>query len=123
MKANWLLFRVPKLGQRDRKNCKRISDRSHRVNLDSEILEIIDASDRAASVYGGIPTATRAIPETADRPPPDEPPISKKATEQSRSDSFGVSPHWSPSVQNLLDRPPAAFPRQVMLGGIAFVLI
>lgn len=30
--------------------------------------------------------------------------------------------HWSPSLQNVLEQPPAAFPRQLLIGGLVFCL-
>ncbi|MGD1806644.1 HlyD family efflux transporter periplasmic adaptor subunit [Dapis sp. BLCC M126] len=66
----------------------------------------------AASIYGGIATSVRGpqLPTPAqnhDRPTPTQ--------------SVNAS-NWSPFVQNLLDKPTAAFPRQLLLGGIAFCM-
>ncbi len=66
--------------------------------------------DRSHSIYGGIASAIHPS-GTALNP---EPSVCEK-TSQRRS-------HWSPSVQALLDQPTAAFPRQLLGGGLAFCL-
>ncbi|HEY9837776.1 MAG TPA: biotin/lipoyl-binding protein, partial [Vampirovibrionales bacterium] len=66
--------------------------------------------DRSHSIYGGIASAIHPS-GTALNP---EPSVCEKPS-QRRS-------HWSPSVQALLDQPTAAFPRQLLGGGLAFCL-
>lgn len=116
MKANWLRPRSRLFGQRERGTRHLILKQMDSIHQDVEIQDITDASQQAASLYGGIPTAPqRSMPPTFDRADALPSPAPKTSSDRAE--------HWSPSVQNLLDRPPAAFPRQVMLGGIAFVLI
>lgn len=67
----------------------------------------------AASIYGGIATSVR-MPQLAIPLQNEEKPTPTKHTVN--------TDHWSPFVQNLLDQPTAAFPRQLILGGIAFCL-
>lgn len=114
MKINWRLPSHPTLGQPDRSDRNRILDRANLVHPDLEIKGIIDASHQASALYGGIPTAT---------PLPQKPPKSgvPQPTRPQKADPR--SANWSTPVQNLLDRPPAAFPVQIMLGGVAFFAI
>lgn len=123
MKVNWRLSHTQKLGQResgdtppeslrDRQQVLRIVDSVHQ---DSEIPGIIDAAAQASSLYGGIPTATRLIPQMSPKSDVLQPPMPEKAADRSTN--------WSTPVQNLLDQPPSAFPQQVMLGGVVFFLV
>ncbi len=83
----------------------------------SSILQDLNAEydcidEVAASIYGGIATSVRGpqLPTPAqneDRPTPTQ--------------NVNAS-NWSPFVHNLLDQPTAAFPRQLLLGGIAFCM-
>jgi hemolysin D len=115
MKANWSLSHTHKLGRREQGNRKRVLGMVNSVRQDSEIQGIIDASARASSIYGGIPTATRSSPQAFPRSDVLQPPMPKNVADRSAN--------WSTPVQNLLDQPPSAFPQQVMLGGVAFFLI
>ncbi|AFY79855.1 HlyD family efflux transporter periplasmic adaptor subunit [Oscillatoria acuminata] len=65
--------------------------------------ETVEAGDRAAAIYGGM-AASDAMPRTVS----------------DRDDDH--SAHWSSAMQNLLDRPPASFPTQLLLGGMAFCI-
>ncbi|NEQ40705.1 MAG: HlyD family efflux transporter periplasmic adaptor subunit [Okeania sp. SIO3I5] len=67
----------------------------------------------ASSIYGGIATSVR-------RP---QLPIAVEHQEQSKPTQKSVNTsEWSPATQNLLDRPTAAFPKQIILGGMAFCI-
>lgn len=114
MKVNWHLSHTQKLGQREPGDQNPILGIVDSVHQDSEIQDLIDASAQAASLYGGIPTATR-IPQTFPKSDLLQPPKPEKVADRSTN--------WSTPVQNLLDQPPSAFPQQVMLGGVAFFLV
>lgn len=66
--------------------------------------------DRTHAIYGGTASALRPS-ETALNP--ETPGVDR---------SQPSNPHWSPSVQSLLDQPTSAFPRQLLGGGLAFCL-
>ena len=59
------------------------------------------------SIYGG-------IAGVAERPQTAPPPTAEVKTTQ--------TPNWSPSLQTLLDQPPASLPLRLLLGGFAFCL-
>ena len=40
----------------------------------------------------------------------------------SYADASGEASHWSSSFQTLLDQPPASFPRQLISGGMVFLV-
>ncbi len=65
--------------------------------------ETVETGDRADAIYGGM-AASDALPRTG----------------RDRDDDR--SAHWSSAMQNLLDRPPASFPTQLLLGGMAFCI-
>lgn len=44
-------------------------------------------------------------------------PVQEQASLAAKSESDN---HWSPALQNVLEQPPAAFPRQLILGGMIF---
>ncbi|MCT7982165.1 HlyD family efflux transporter periplasmic adaptor subunit [Laspinema sp. A4] len=79
-------------------------------NADDGVEELTDAGDRATSIYGGI--ASAGTPGTSVPNPPAE----------SFNDARKGDEIWSPSLQNLLDQPTAAFPSRVLGGGLAFCL-
>ncbi|MEB3826406.1 HlyD family efflux transporter periplasmic adaptor subunit [Phormidium sp. CCY1219] len=66
--------------------------------------------DRAASIYGGVATSANprrgVVPSVSDSEAPSAP---------DENESL-----WSPCVHSLLEKPPAAFGRQVLLGGMVF---
>lgn len=64
----------------------------------------------AAKIHGGIASLQRDTSlEPKPSPTPPKPVTSKSSTSQ-----------WSVALQNLLDQPPAQFPKILMLGGLAF---
>jgi hemolysin D len=115
MKMNWSLSRSQKLSPREHGDRNQALGIANLVDRDSEIQGILDASTQANSLYGGIPTATRPIPQTPPKTDVLKSPLPEKVAERSEN--------WSTPVQNLLDQPPSAFPQKVMLGGVAFFAI
>jgi hemolysin D len=115
MKPNWRLLSTQNLSRQEHGDRKRILGIFNLIDQDSEISEIIDASAQASSLYGGIPTATRLSPQRLPKSDVLQPPKPGKVTDRSSN--------WSTPVQNLLDQPPSDFPGQVMLGGVAFLLV
>lgn len=113
-------------------NCHRPAESSNHDALSREILlsdlkdghqvsqtdRLNDASAEATTIYGGV--ATSSAIETF--PQQDSPEVEADNVAMANMTktiaSHGVQ--WSTSVQNLLDQPTAAFPRQLILGGIAF---
>lgn len=63
----------------------------------------VEAGDRADAIYGGM-ARSDALPRT----------LSDREDDRSA--------HWSSAMQNLLDRPPASFPIQLLLGGMVFCI-
>lgn len=114
MKINWHIPHHPNLAQPTREPRSPIHQANF-VRSDLEIEEILDISTQASRVYGGIPTATRL---------PNAPPKADARKKPTRADGIADrSANWSTAVQNLLDQPPAAFPAQIMMGGVAFFAI
>lgn len=76
-----------------------------------------DASDGAASIYGGVATPVREIPQTPANFPEERPLAAPQTGAQTAAPAL---PNWSVSLQTVLDKPPASFTSRVMLGGLAF---
>ncbi|WP_017721432.1 HlyD family efflux transporter periplasmic adaptor subunit [Kamptonema formosum] len=72
-----------------------------------------DASERAASIYGGVAAPVREIPQTPANFPEERP----LAAPQIGAPAL---PNWSVSLQTVLDRPPASFTSRVMVAGLVF---
>ena len=72
-----------------------------------------DASDRAASISGGVATPVREIPQRPANFPEERPPSAPQTVAP-------TLPNWSVSLQTVLDKPPASFTTRVMLGGLVF---
>ncbi|MBE9041670.1 HlyD family efflux transporter periplasmic adaptor subunit [Oscillatoriales cyanobacterium LEGE 11467] len=105
------------------KNEEKLSKRPllRELNSSEESLErdgTIDIGDRATAIYGGLPTAAGILPQF-----PGSTSNKSEASTPEKAASSDRAPHWSGSVQNLLEQPTAAFPRQVMLGGLAFCAV
>ena len=62
-----------------------------------------------ASIYGGVGTVAIQAPQTS----------SSSRSAYSRSAYTEINP-WSPSLQNLLDQPPATLPQRLITGGMVF---
>ena len=67
----------------------------------------------ASSIYGGIATSVRR---------PQLPTPSEHQKQHTPIQHTVNTSEWSPTIQNLLDRPTAAFPQKIILGGMAFCL-
>ncbi|GEM_PF-645653 len=78
---------------------------------------VSDASDRAASICGGVATPLREIPQTPANFPEQRPPKTPQTGVQTGAPAL---PNWSVSLQTVLDKPPASFTTRVMLGGLVF---
>ncbi|MGK7916194.1 MAG: biotin/lipoyl-binding protein, partial [Prochloraceae cyanobacterium] len=62
-----------------------------------------------ASIYGGVGTVAIQAPQS----------LSSSTNAYSRSAYTEINP-WSPSLQNLLDQPPATLPQRLITGGMVF---
>lgn len=79
-----------------------------------------DIAPEAAAVWGGAVAGTIS-------PAPVSAPISPPNRERQASPNRNISApnhsQWSPSVQNLLDKPAAAFPMRLIWGGVGFCVV
>jgi hemolysin D len=89
----------------------------------SPIDDPVDASPEASGIYGGVATSSAGTFDRTDSPNQES--DQAETANLPKTASRGLvskPPQWSTSVQNLLDQPTAAFPRQLILGGMAFCL-
>lgn len=76
-------------------------------------------SDRAGKIYGGVISAERPSEQPVERtlevsrPQPSVVPAASK----------NLPAYWSTSLQTLLDQPPSALPRNLVMGGFAFCCV
>jgi HlyD family secretion protein len=90
-------------------------------DLPTEKMEVTSQKE-STSLYGGVAGSTISIPGL---PTPSTSPI-PRASSGADSKSKTADPkttRWSPSVQTLLEQPPATLPQRLLLGGIAFCAI
>lgn len=80
-------------------------------------------SSESAEIYGGI-TAAVESPVAPSRQQGVEGKRSREASDQRKlaPSQSPIANNWSPSLQNVLDQPPATLPLRMLLGGLAFGL-
>ncbi|MDY6938009.1 MAG: HlyD family efflux transporter periplasmic adaptor subunit [Cyanobacteriota bacterium] len=83
---------------------------------------ITDLGDRSTAIYGGLPSVASVLPKFPNSTPDSlEKPSSEKNNEKTKTSDRPA--HWSGSVQHLLEQPTAAFPHQIMVGGLLFFAV
>jgi HlyD family secretion protein len=84
-----------------------------KIPLDLSIEEEVTSRQESTSLYGGV---AGSIPVTRLPGPSSSPIPNSSSTAESKSG------RWSPSVQSVLDQPPANLPLRFILGGMAFFM-
>ncbi|HIK09418.1 MAG TPA: HlyD family efflux transporter periplasmic adaptor subunit [Oscillatoriaceae cyanobacterium M33_DOE_052] len=90
---------------------------SHHIQLRNDAS---DTAPAAGAVWGGAVAGTIS---TAPVNAPKSAPNKERQAQTNRTISAPNHSQWSPSVQNLLDKPAATFPRRLIWGGIGFCAV
>ncbi|MEB3831062.1 HlyD family efflux transporter periplasmic adaptor subunit [Phormidium sp. CCY1219] len=79
--------------------------------------EETEICDRPSGIYGGIASSASSPPSIPDGS------HNEKNEEPRDREAEAEESNWSPSVHSLLEKPPAAFGRYVLLGGMVFSVV
>ncbi len=88
------------------------------LNLSIEDEDYISSSSTQANfIYGGLPNSRSAV---IDKPTQAQ--ARESAVNPTTATNTTFDRNWSLGLQNLLEEPPATFPRHLLLGGVVFFL-